>query len=83
MDSASIYGKLTSIFREVFDNDELVATPELSAENVLGWDSVNHIRLVISIEKVFNIRFGVGEIDGLKNVGELVDLIQRKTTQRL
>ena len=78
MNNSSIYSRLTDIFRDVFDDDELVVTPELTAADVEEWDSLNHIRLVLSIEKSFGFKFSAAEVGSLKNVGEFVDLIESK-----
>jgi acyl carrier protein len=69
---------LTRIFQDVFDDDSIVLRPDLTAADVLGWDSLTHIRLVLTIEREFGIRFTVTEVGGLKNVGELVELIEAK-----
>ena len=69
---------LTPIFQDVFDNDALVITSNTKAEDVDGWDSLAHIRLIVSIEKALNIRFSAAEISGLEKVGDLVALILRK-----
>ncbi|MCC6472071.1 MAG: acyl carrier protein [Alphaproteobacteria bacterium] len=78
MDAPSIYQKLTPVFQEVFDDVNLIAGPTLSAKDVPEWDSLNHIRLVVSIESEFKIKFTIGEITAMKNVGDLVALIQKK-----
>lgn len=78
MNTSSIYERLTEIFRDVFDDEELVVAPALTADDVEEWDSLNHIRLVLSIEKGFGLRFSAAEIGNLKNVGEFVELIQSK-----
>jgi acyl carrier protein len=62
----------------VFDDDELEATPDLTASDVEGWDSLKHIRLVLSVEKAFHISFSASEIGNLKNIGELASLIEAK-----
>jgi acyl carrier protein len=79
MDSQSIYGRLTDIFKEVFDDENLVVNPAMTAADVEEWDSLNHIRLVLTIEKSFGLRFSAAEVGSLKNVGEFVDLIQSKS----
>lgn len=64
--------------QEVFDNvflEPVEVTPELSADDVEEWDSLIHIALVVAVEKSFNIRFRVGEVEGTKNVGEFANLI--------
>ena len=78
MTSEAIYAKLTPVFCEVFDNDEIVLTPETTAQDIAGWDSVNHIRLIVSIEAEFGVRFTVQEMATASNVGEFVDLIRTK-----
>jgi acyl carrier protein len=79
MDKSQIYARLTEIFEEVFDQDEIIVTPELSAKDVEGWDSLNHIRLMLTIEKAFKIKFSTSEVGKLENVGELVALIEART----
>jgi acyl carrier protein len=78
-DSAAIYATLTEILRDTFDNDDLVATPTMTAAQVEGWDSMGNVRLFLSIEQEFGVRFNASEIGGIKNVGELVALLQQKT----
>jgi acyl carrier protein len=78
MQSAQIYEKLTKIFHSVFD-DSIVVTPKLTAADVDEWDSLSHIRLVLTVEKAFGIKFSASEIGKLKNVGEFADIIQTKT----
>ena len=79
MDQAQIYSKLTTVFRDVFDEDDLKLTPETTADDVDGWDSLSHIRLVLAVSKSFGVKFSASEIGGLQNVGEFADLIQKKT----
>jgi acyl carrier protein len=78
MDEPQIYRRLTEIFQDVFDEDSIEVTPKLSADDVDGWDSLTHIRLILTIEKAFKIKFSTTEIGKLENVGELVALIQGK-----
>jgi acyl carrier protein len=79
MDEPQIYARLTEIFEDVFDEDSMNITPELSAKDVDGWDSLTHIRLILTIEKAFKIKFSTSEIGKLQNVGDLVTLIQART----
>ena len=79
MTDAEIYAKLNTIFQDVFDDDELVVKPEMTAKDVEGWDSLSHVRLGLTVERAFNVRFSASDITGLKNVGELVDLVRVKT----
>lgn len=78
MDEPQIYQRLTEIFQDVFDEDSIEVTPKLSADDVDGWDSLTHIRLILTIEKVFKIKFSTTEIGKLENVGDLVAVIQGK-----
>ena len=79
MTQQEIYPRLTKIMRDILDDDNLVATPELTANDVEGWDSVNHITLVVAIEEAFHIKFKSAELEKMKNVGQLVDQIEKKT----
>lgn len=79
MDEQQVYARLTEIFEDVFDEDSIQVTPELSAKDVDGWDSLNHIRLILTIEKAFKIKFSTSEIGKLEKVGDLVALILART----
>jgi acyl carrier protein len=78
MDKPEIWDVATSVFRDTLDLDDLVLTPELTARDVEGWDSLNHILLVVAVEQRFGIKFSTGEIDGLENVDQFIGLIERK-----
>ena len=77
MEFNEVMGLLHPIFRDVFDDDELVVEAKTTANDIDGWDSLTHIRLVISIEKAFDLRFTAAEISDLENVGEMAELIVR------
>ena len=77
MEFNEVMGLLHPIFRDVFDDDELVIETKTTANDIDGWDSLTHIRLVISIEKAFDLRFTAAEISDLENVGEMAELIVR------
>jgi acyl carrier protein len=78
MEKAQVYSKLTAIFRDVFDEDDLQLTPQTTADDVDGWDSLSHIRLVLAVSKAFEVKFSASEIGNLMNVGEFADLIEKK-----
>jgi acyl carrier protein len=78
MDEAQIYSKLTQIFEDVFDDDSIQVTAALTAKDVDGWDSLTHIRLILTIEKAFKVKFSTSEIGKLENVGDLVSLIKAR-----
>jgi acyl carrier protein len=83
MDTPQIYSQLAQIFQDVFDEDSINVTPELSAKDVDGWDSLTHIRLILTIEKAFKIKFSTSEIGKLENVGDLAALIQARVQSGL
>lgn len=78
MDEPQVYARLSEIFEDVFDDDSIQLAPALSAKDVDGWDSLTHIRLLLTIEKAFKIKFSTSEIGKLENVGDLVALIQSR-----
>ena len=78
MSSTELYEKLTDIFRDIFDDDDLVLTEQMTAEDVDDWDSLSHIRLIVAVEKDFGVSFSSSEIASLENVAELAALTERK-----
>jgi acyl carrier protein len=70
--------KLNAIFCKVFDDDTLALTAETTANDVDGWDSLSHVNLIVAIEARFNIRFSQKELLTFKNVGDLLNCIERK-----
>jgi acyl carrier protein len=79
MDEPQIYARLAEVFKDVFDEDSIAVTPELSAKEVDGWDSLTHIRLILTVERAFKIKFSTSEIGKLENVGDLVALIKAQS----
>jgi acyl carrier protein len=79
MDNITIINDLQPIFVDVLDLPDLKLTAESNSSNVEGWDSLAHINLVVAIEKKYRIRFALGELQDLKNVGDMAELILRKT----
>jgi len=77
MTDDAIYSDLTEIFHEVFDNDAITLRPELTARDVDGWDSFKQVEILIAVQERFGLKLHSREIDGLKNVGDLVDVIRR------
>jgi len=74
-----VEAELNGIFREVFEDDGISITREMTANDVEGWDSLSHVTLIVAIETRFKIRFTQKEIMTFKNVGDLVDAISGKT----
>jgi len=69
---------LNGIFRQVFDDDSIVITRESTANDIEEWDSLTHMNLVVAVEAKFKIRFALGELQTLRNVGDMIDLIEKK-----
>jgi acyl carrier protein len=74
----NLLAELQVIFRDIFDQPNLVITRESNASTVDDWDSLTHVNLITAIEKRYKIRFALGELQDLKNVGDMIDLIQEK-----
>ena len=77
MNKTEVIAQLQSIFDTVF-LEPVVLTPVVSAKDVPEWDSLTHISLMLSVEKAFNVRFRVGEVENTKNIGEFADLILKR-----
>jgi len=73
-----IYERLNAVFQDVFDNPGIQVSDGTTAKDVPGWDSLSHISLLSAIEDEFGISFSMGETVGLKNVGQMVDIIERE-----
>ena len=73
-----LYHQLDEIFRDVFDDDTITLTPETTASDIAGWDSVAHVDLIVSIETRLKIKFKTSELGNLHNVGQLVGIIEYK-----
>ncbi len=78
MTREEVFNGVQDIFRDIFDEDDMVIENTTSSDEVEDWDSLNHINLVSAIEKEFKIKFALGELMTLKNVGAMVDLMMEK-----
>jgi acyl carrier protein len=70
--------QVNEVFRDVFEDDELVVTAGTTADDVEGWDSLMHVTLIVALEKAFNVKFTSSEVAALENVGELTALIEQR-----
>ena len=75
MSREEVYKKLNEVFQKVFDDNGIFIDNETTADDIDDWDSLEHINLVVAVEKEFQIRFSMGEVNNFKNVGEMVDII--------
>ncbi len=73
--------QLSTIFRNVFDDESLQITEATSAADIDEWDSLEQINLLVAIEKNFGIKFHIADVEGLENVGDMADLVLRKKAQ--
>ena len=71
--------KLTTIFRQVFDDEAIVLNDQLTANDIGSWDSLSHMLMIARVEDAFSIKFSLREINKLKNVGALIKLIESKS----
>ncbi len=78
MTHEEIMKKVQAIFRDVFDDESLIITDSTNSSDIEDWDSLEHIALVVSMEKEFNLKFDLKEVNKLANVGEMVNLIASK-----
>ncbi len=78
MQQQELYSQLTPIFHDVFDDEALVLTPELTAASVPEWDSFNHINLIVAVEARLKIKFQTAELEAMNSVGQMVALIEKK-----
>lgn len=74
--------ELNQVFKDVFDRPELVIHENTTASDVAGWDSIQHISLVIAVEEHFNVRLSTADVTKLKNVGDMIQLIKGKLAKK-
>lgn len=73
-----IYERLNDVFRDVFDDDSITVNEDTTANDIEDWDSLNHITLIDAVESEFKVRFTMGEVSGMKNVGEMAQIIKER-----
>jgi acyl carrier protein len=78
MEQETIKANLEKIFREVFSDESIIITRVMSAKDVEGWNSLNHMILVSEIEKAFSIKFKLKELNKMHNVGDMIEIIASK-----
>lgn len=79
MTREAIFEGLNEVFQDVFDDDTITVTEDTTAEDIEEWDSLEHINLILAVEQHFGMKFSMGEVTGMKNVGAMADLIAERT----
>lgn len=74
--------RLQVVFRDIFDDDSIVLREDMTAADVKNWDSLNHIDLIVAIEREFKVKFTTAEVTMLKNVGQLAALVDKKRASK-
>lgn len=75
MERKEVFERLTRVFQEVFDDEEITLSDNTTAEDIEEWDSFEHINLIVAVEEEFAFKFPMGKVVAMKNVGEMVDII--------
>lgn len=78
MDKEKIKARLNEVFRDVFDDESIELSEDTTADDIDGWDSLEHITLISAVEKAFKMRFTMKEVSGMKNVGEMIDILAER-----
>lgn len=73
-----VYERLNGVFQDVFDDEELTVNDGTTSDDIEEWDSLEHIDLIVAVEQEFGIKFNMGEVNTMKNVGEMVDIIMKR-----
>ncbi|MDD2969896.1 MAG: acyl carrier protein [Lachnospiraceae bacterium] len=81
MSREEVFEKLNTVFCDVFDDEDIKVSETTTADDIEDWDSLEHINLMAAVEKEFSIKFTMGQIVSMKNVGEMVTLILSKLNQ--
>jgi acyl carrier protein len=77
MSEVEIYGALNEVFQDIFDDENIKVTANTTANDIEDWDSLEHIRLIAAVESRFKMRFTMGQVSSMKNVGEMVEIITK------
>lgn len=78
MTREEIFEGLNEVFQDVFDDEDIVVKDNTTADDIEDWDSLEHINLIVAVEKKFHIKFSMSEVTNMKNVGEMADIIQER-----
>lgn len=75
MTREEVYETLNGVFQDVFDDESIMVNDETTSDDIDGWDSLEHINLIAAVEQEFGVKFNMGQVVSMKNVGEMVDII--------
>ena len=78
MDAKELKKRLTEVFRDVFDDDSIVITADTTADDIEDWDSIEHITLIGAVEDEFGMKFKMGEVSGMNNVGDMLKIVMER-----
>lgn len=78
MDAREVFSRLNRVFQEVFDDDSIRVTPQTTADDIDDWDSLEHITLISAVEREFRMKFKMGEISSMRNVGEMAQIVMER-----
>ena len=78
MDQREVFDRLNRVFREVLDDETIRVTPKTTADDIDDWDSLEHITLISAVEREFRMKFKMGEISSMKNVGEMARIVTER-----
>ena len=75
MTREEVYKTLNGVFQDVFDDESIEVNDETTSDDIEDWDSLEHINLIAAVEQEFGVKFNMGQVVSMKNVGEMVDII--------
>ena len=78
MSREEVFERLNAVFRDVFDDEDITVNDQTTANDIEEWDSLEHINLMAAVESEFGIKFSMGQVVTMKNVGEMADIIMQK-----
>ena len=81
MNKNDVIARLNEVFRDVFGDDSISVNASTTAADIEDWDSIEHINLMEAVEQEFGLRFKIREVSGMKNVGEMIDIICDRGTK--
>ena len=79
MQIEEIYRRLNNIFKDIFDDNSIIVNEKTTSKDIAGWDSLEHINLIVAVEQEFGIKFNMNEVITMDNVGDMVKLIISKS----